>query len=412
MTLLVGRLRARAWDALSDLSRALLRVRADRLADASLAGGTAGFALAHAYLGPLFPERAHARELQAHMAHALATAEARGAPPWLHAGWSGALWVVEHLSAKDEAGDPGRALDERLLAWLSSDDLPPSYEIVRGLAGIGLFALARMPRRSARAAVVRVVARLDAMTEPRDPGVAFRADAIWNPVANWSPDYAEGDAYFDLGMAHGAAGVVAFLAGAVRAGVGGKRARQLLARTAAWLVAERIARGRGAQFPRYVGDDVRTLDRSRAAWCYGDPGVAMALFHAARALGDAELEATALDVARAATKRSPRDAGVVDASLCHGAAGIAHVFHRLAGATGDATFRRAARRWFAIALDQRVPRGGIAGFRFRAGPRWTSPPGYLTGAAGIALALASATAGVSAAWDAPLGLSLGDAGVS
>jgi hypothetical protein len=74
---------------------------------------------------------------------------------------------------------------------------------------------------------------------------------------------------------------------------------------------------------------------------------------------------------------------VRDASLCHGAAGNAHLFHRWYALTGEPVFAEAARTWYAHALGMPPPESMA----------------FLEGAAGIALALVAATTEIEPAWD-------------
>ena len=95
--------------------------------------------------------------------------------------------------------------------------------------------------------------------------------------------------------------------------------------------------------------------------------------------------------------------GVRDSGLCHGSAGIGHIYNRFYQATGDAIFGDAARLWFTHLLDNRRPEA-YAGF-----PAWEVPdgtsglfrpePGFLTGAAGVGLALIAATSETEPLWD-------------
>src|SRR5207248_4085436 len=105
-----------------------------------------------------------------------------------------------------------------------------------------------------------------------------------------------------------------------------------------------------------------------------------------------------------AAERPPDEAGVFDGGLCHGAAGLGHLFNRLFQATGEPRLREAAQFWFQRTLELRRPQGSIAGFAaWGPGPdgslNWTDDPGFLTGAAGIALALLAATTPIEPAWD-------------
>jgi hypothetical protein len=156
-------------------------------------------------------------------------------------------------------------------------------------------------------------------------------------------------------------------------------------------------------FPIWVGPGIPRA-QARVAWCYGDLGVATALLSAARCVGEPAWEREALAVARRAAERPIDQAGVQDAGLCHGAAGLGHLFNRLYQATGDSLLAEAARSWFGKALDMRHPERGIAGYAsWWAGPdgnmTWMDDPGLLMGAAGVALALLAATTTIEPAWD-------------
>jgi hypothetical protein len=125
---------------------------------------------------------------------------------------------------------------------------------------------------------------------------------------------------------------------------------------------------------------------------------------AARGAADPSLERAALRIALRAAERTEVDAHVADAGVCHGAAGVAHVFHRLHSASGEERLAQASRRWFARALAMRAPGRGFGGFRTRAASsggkgRWAADPGLLAGAGGVALALVAATTEEAPAWD-------------
>jgi hypothetical protein len=102
---------------------------------------------------------------------------------------------------------------------------------------------------------------------------------------------------------------------------------------------------------------------------------------------------------------------VVDAALCHGAAGLGHIFNRMFHATGEELFAGSAQRWLARALELRRHGEGIGGFLAaenhpEGGFNWVEDRSFLTGAAGIALALLAATTAVEPSWDRMLLLSL------
>ena len=96
-----------------------------------------------------------------------------------------------------------------------------------------------------------------------------------------------------------------------------------------------------------------------------------------------------------------------DASFCHGAAGLAHVFNRFYQTTGDPELGLAAREWVKRTLGFRVLGQGIAGYQSLHSedptrePQWVSMPGLLSGVSGIGLMLLAAATDISPEWDRP-----------
>ncbi|GHE15468.1 lanthionine synthetase C family protein [Streptomyces alanosinicus] len=183
------------------------------------------------------------------------------------------------------------------------------------------------------------------------------------------------------GMAHGPAGPLALLSLAWSAGI------EVLGQvTAIHRAVERILELRR--------DDAWGPDwRVPASWCHGSPGIARALWLAGTALDDARLRELAGETVLAALRRPPalrRIDGRV--GLCHGLAGLLLITLRFAQDTADPAFRPAAHDVAGRLLD-----------RYSASEPTT--PGLLDGAAGVLLAVLSATTPVPPAWDRALLLS-------
>ena len=98
-----------------------------------------------------------------------------------------------------------------------------------------------------------------------------------------------------------------------------------------------------------------------------------------------------------------------DAALCHGAAGLGHLYNRVFQATGRPELAAAARGWFDCALSMRRDGVGVGGFMswWDDGTGWRATPGYISGAAGIGLALLAASSSEPPDWDRALLLSPG-----
>jgi lantibiotic modifying enzyme len=398
--ILDGALASQAMETVREIAGVLRGRSAD---DASLAGGCAGLAIFYAYLARADladGAREAADDLLDEAVEALAKVSM---PPSLYGGFTGVAWAVAHVrreaSAEDD-DDANEEIDAALRDYLEQSPWTADYDLVSGLVGIGVYALERLPRTTARGLLALVIHRLDDTCERTKAGIT------WHTPPELLPPHQRETCpqrHYDFGVAHGVPGVIALLGGARAAGIAPAKTRRLLDGSVWWLLSNRLPEDAGSTFPFWTapGTDPRP---ARSAWCYGDPGIAAALFCAARGAKRALWQREALAIARRAAARRPDQAGVRDAGLCHGAAGLAHLFNRMHQATGDPELAKAARFWFARTLAMRQPGRGIAGFAaYR--PRedgtadWADDAALLTGAAGIALALLAATTAIEPAWD-------------
>ncbi len=291
-------------------------------------------------------------------------------------------------------------VDEALKSYVSRSGWKADYDLIIGLVGLGVYALERLPAPGAISCLEGVIDRLEETALRQIGGVTWHTPPELLPPKQRQMFPA---GYYNLGLAHGVPGVIALLGAASAAGIKRRKARKLLDGAVGWLLRQRSKNGSASRFPAWIVPGAEP-ESCRSAWCYGDPGVAAALFCAARCVGDADWEREALEIARAAARRPPDEAGVVDAGLCHGAAGLGHVFNRMYQATGDATLRRAARFWFERTLAMRQPGRGVGGFpaslvNDRGEQYWADETGLVIGAAGVALALLAATTSIEPAWD-------------
>jgi lantibiotic modifying enzyme len=323
--------------------------------------------------------------------------------PWLYGGFTGVAWLLDHVgasieegAAEEDSGDANQVIDDALDELLRVRPWHDHYDLVFGLAGYARYALDRPPRARGAALLDLALQRLGEVVEHGPDGAALRTrPALLGEQAR--SEMPEG--YFGLGLAHGAAGVVAVLAEAVARASGGDAARPLLDDCVRWLRARRLPGVQG--FPSLIAAKGRVDPPLRPGWCNGDPGVALALLRAANALGDEALRDEALALLRDVAGRAGDDGLLLDAALCHGYAGLGLLLVRAAEAAGgDDLLRDGARRAFGAALDLRRPGEGIGGFDRPdgAGGR-VADPGLQTGAAGIGLALLAASTPTAPRWD-------------
>lgn len=330
------------------------------------------------------------------LAAAIAAIAQRSAPG-LYSGAARVAFAVGHLSAGDDADLACEMIEASLLRYLEQPT--ETYDLISGVVGIAVPVLQRIadgrPSPSSEPITRSILGHLERLSRPQPTGVAWHTPAALLP--EWQRELAP-DGYINLGLAHGVPGVVAILARYIAAGVEVARARRLLDGAVAYLLSVADPREGG----RYQAWLPSKGSMPRVAWCYGDLGVAVALMAAASATDRDDWRKSALELAHGMAARSFESSQVIDAGLCHGAAGVAHLFNRMAQATGDTVLARAADTWFdhTIAIRRSDP---VAGYP-RAMPvdgaiNWEPAVDLLTGATGIALALHAAISPIEPAWD-------------
>lgn len=333
-------------------------------------------------------------------------------------GFPSVAWTTEHvLRTLDQHPEPdddiNADIDATLLEALHDPLVPTAYDLIDGLAGIGVYALERRGRPTALPLMNALLDRWESTACEQAVGLAWPSGQSTRRAQG--KDVPADDTYFNLGLSHGVPGVVACLARLHRIQEIRARVTPLLQGAVAWLCAQRPTGdvGNRGMYPDFVAAGVDP-EPARLAWCYGDPGVAVAIVAAGQALARVDLVDFGLEVAHAAAARDVATSSVVDDGICHGTAGLVHVFHRLYRATGDPTCREAALAWLVRLLRRKDDVPNVAGFttlcfeRERAG-EIIEDPAWLTGAAGVGLVLLSALTGPGdplPTWDRPLLLDL------
>lgn len=257
---------------------------------------------------------------------------------------------------------------------------PGEYDLISGLTGLGVYHLVRHGS-AASGMTAAVLGYLVTLAEP----VYWHGESLpgwWSGTGPASaPDPAWPTGHLNLGMAHGIAGCLALLSGAMRAGIQvdghAKAVRELCA------TFDRYRQGSSAcpwwpamiSLSEYDNGTANSERQARPSWCYGTPGHARAQQLAGLALGDHErMRAAERALAGCALDRQVTGL-LTDASLCHGWAGLVQALWRAASDALDPGPLQAALR---------TARRGMEDQLTRIGPPASS--GLLEGTSGIMLA--------------------------
>lgn len=320
-------------------------------------------------------------------------------------GLFGAGGVALAFRALDRSGtryqraeaDVQRVVAEQLHALLRTSPLrgglpTAAYDVASGVAGAlsAAMVLHRDDPGSSPLVVESAAALANWACRPAPEGLWTPPSSVTAHDQQHRPETAGG--YVDLGFAHGTAGVLAALGSARRAGVRVDALDEAITRLRTELLATVVGTRWGDDVPyRRTAAVYEEEVLSRTAWCYGAPGVALAL--AASARDDAERE-PAERLWRSTVDRPRAARGTPVAGICHGTSGLLLVGRAL-GRLGVHVPRADLDALTSSVLDDFVADSRY-GFR-DAGPDGThfDSAGFLQGAAGIAAALVASTVDVA-----------------
>jgi hypothetical protein len=275
---------------------------------------------------------------------------------------------------------------------IDAGELPAlaEFDTIRGLTGIG----AHLLRRDPTADLVRIILEyLVRLTEPiTDDGETL--PGWWTdlaPTGRPAPEFPGG--HGNLGMAHGIGGPLAMLSLAARRGILVDGQREAIRRICDWLDHWRQDGESGPWWPYWVtraqlrAGRVALPGPARLSWCYGTPGLVRAQQLAALATADTERQQMAEQAFASALLNPAQLAATVDASLCHGHAGLLHLARYVAADATTADLAACVPRLLDNVLA--TMRADGAGSDLAAGPgaAMFDRLGLLEGLAGIGLAL-------------------------
>ncbi len=207
------------------------------------------------------------------------------------------------------------------------------YDLFTGLIGLGAILLQQAPGCDELGDVLRYVVQL---AEPRDQD-GLQVPGWW---VEHDPDrlLPTPGGHANLGMAHGAAGLLALLAHATRHGHQIDGQAEAIGSLCAWFDNWQQHDPHGPWWPQWITREQLHAGRpaqdtpGRPSWCYGAAGIARALQLAAIAAGDHARKTTA-ELALAACLTGPQRDRLTEAGICHGLAGLYQTAHRAAADT-------------------------------------------------------------------------------
>lgn len=321
----------------------------------------------------------------------------------LYNGATGVGWLLHHMARLNGEIADTSDLDIMLLRNLERR-WGNRYDLIGSLVGIGLYALENGSKANSKLLLRNVVLQLHNISIEHDGA------RLWfTPPELIPPSQIESapHGYFNLGMAHGIPGVVQVLAAAVSRDVEAGKASRLLDGAVPWVFSKLRQIDEGWILPSNT-EATKYLKR-RLAWCYNELGGMVGPLSAGLALGRQDWVTRVKEVIDTTLGTSIEATRVLDAGLCHGVAGIAHLYNWFGRVLQQAAYIEEAETWM-----QRVflfyDNGRTRGFyKYELDPLTSESArihtySFLEGSSGVVLAMLSHWCSIPTDWERLLGL--------
>jgi len=144
---------------------------------------------------------------------------------------------------------------------------------------------------------------------------------------------------------------------------------------------------------------------SRLAWCYGDIGIAMAIWRAGVIFNNKEWVKKAEEFFLHSTDRtSIKSTLLYEPMICHGSAGLGLMYNRIYRNTNNQRYKKQSDYWFQKTLDYSTVNGSYYGYgKYKNDEKsWELDYTFLEGSIGIALSYISYLSEEDLKWDRSL----------
>ncbi|KAA2241357.1 lanthionine synthetase C family protein [Chitinophaga agrisoli] len=374
-----------------------------------LLGGYSGCALFYAYYYHLTGKKKHLEQVHKILLKSVQALSEQELLLSHCSGVSGIAWGIHHLiqggfAEAEDMEEVFGEVDDILGKFMTEELRTDKYDFLHQGLGPALYFLDRLPQPSAAAYLTNLVQELERSAVIDADGVRWK-DHFSKTATEMDQDC------FNLGLAHGMPAIVTILGMIKEKGIAMEATSRLLDGSMQFLLTMRNDPGEGhiSLYPSAVGNHNTTVSsrHSRLGWCYGDLGIAATLWGTGIRTGNPAWQQAGYDIFDYSLQhRDNKNGSVYDACLCHGAAGISHMYRRAYRDSKDARLLEGANHWLQQTLEMKTWEDGYAGFKFYTHPNFENSHNLLEGITGIGLALIAALdEDTPPAWDRCLLLS-------
>lgn len=360
-----------------------------RIDDPSLMYGRLGLALFYNYAYTTLGNEVYYEEFSGHLLEAFDLFPKKTNPTLnLGNGYTGLAWAIQYLintEAIDSNEDIIENFYETLKVFSDSCFKIKDYDIMLGGLGFGVFLLERLEKKD-RDNLFAIVQHMDEIS------LKDHDQIYWEQIIN------DGENRINLGIAHGLPGILFFLSKCYINNINIKTCKRLLNRGCEYLMMQQLKDKESCYSFSIQNGQQQGITPLR--WCYGDLGVGMALLLIGINTNNSTYYDAGLKIGLKCTDRIAEIKSMPDVHICHGIAGVAHIFNRFFQYTKDMRFKQAACNAFEESFSRILDYKHYNTFTADKGDSGLIVMnGLMEGTAGIGMTFLAAITDVQPKWD-------------
>ncbi|MFF5383713.1 lanthionine synthetase LanC family protein [Pedobacter suwonensis] len=194
----------------------------------------------------------------------------------------------------------------------------------------------------------------------------------------------------NLGLAHGITSVLKFSIECYNKNVCQVQSLDLSQKIIRYLMLNVNSDTSFSFFPNVIVKGSESQVSGRPSWCYGDLGIGIILYQAGDSFKDQKLQKFSLNILRKHCLQTSYEASILDAGLCHGSAGLFHIYNRIWKLTNETVFEQASLFWLEKTIGYTKFSGDSCFYdRYLPSDGYEKSYAILDGTAGVGLAYLS-----------------------
>ena len=316
-------------------------------------------------------------------------------------GLAGELYLLIFLREQNiidlDIGNAQSILENYLLNQMKQNIQYKYFDFMHGALGIGLYFLKRGAKTE------NILGLIEYLYNTAEKNVD-------NTIFKWESNliFGKNISGYSLSMSHGMSSIIIFLSRVIKSKLSNEKIQTMLAGAVNYILLQELDFLQfGFCFPNYILDkSIKSANKTRLGWCYGDLGVGIALWRAGTVTKNNDWQEKGVEILyKSVRRRKLEDHFVVDPGICHGSAGVAMIFRRMYLETQKDEFKKASHFWLSQTLNFSHFEDGLAGYKSFINNAWKCDYSFLTGISGIGLVLMSHLIEDQQNWDELLLLS-------